>query len=115
MSGLSTHVLDTSLGRPAAGLRVVLQRRASGGEFECIARCQTDAQGRVADLLSGAPLVAGIYQLCFSSGDYFRAQHRATLYPAVHVLFEVAAEPGGQHYHIPLLLNPYGYSTYRGT
>jgi 5-hydroxyisourate hydrolase len=111
MSGISTHVLDTSSGRPAAGVSLVLERAADAG-WEAIARGVTDADGRARELLSSAA-ERGRYRLTFDTGAYFRARGVAGLYPEVVVTF--AVERGEDHYHVPLLLSPYGYSTYRGS
>ncbi len=110
MSTLSTHVLDTMHGRPAAGLTVVL----SGPEGE-IARGRTDADGRCPGL-APAGLAPGRYALRFSVGAYFRGQDVAL--PEPPFLDEVTVDFGiaeGAHYHVPLLVSPYGYSTYRGS
>lgn len=111
MTSLSTHVLDTMHGRPAVGLNVAL----SGPDGE-IARGITDADGRCPDLAQGA-LAAGRYTLRFSVADYFRALGVALPDPPfldeVAVDFGIAADGG--HYHVPLLVSPYGYSTYRGS
>lgn len=111
MNTLSTHVLDTMNGRPASGLALVL----SGPDGE-IARGTTNADGRCPDLAPGA-LPPGRYALRFSVGDYFRALGVALSDPAflddVTVDFGIAADGG--HYHVPLLVSPYGYSTYRGS
>lgn len=113
MSGITTHILDTSKGRPASGVLVVLERRAEGGHHE-IGRGNTDADGRLRTLVpAGTNLVAGTYQLTFHTGAYFAADGVTGFYPEVTIAFEVR-DPA-QHYHVPLLLNPYGYSTYRGS
>ncbi len=106
-SPITTHILDTALGRPAAGVRVVLDRLA-GEEVE-VGSGTTDADGRVLDFGFSA-LEAGVYRLTFHVGDYAKG---ATFYPRVPVIFEVVATD--EHYHVPLLLNPFGYSTYRGS
>ena len=112
MSPITTHVLDTARGRPAAGLRVLLEVR-EGRSFRVLARGTTDANGRVSDLLEGGRLKRGTYRLTFDTARYFRAARRRAFYPHVALLFEVG-DPG-QHYHVPLLLSPYGYTTYRGS
>jgi len=112
MSPITTHVLDTARGRPAAGLRVVLEVRAGRG-FRLLARGTTDANGRIADLLEGGRLKRGTYRLTFDTARYFRATRRSIFYPSVTLLFEV--QDPRQHYHVPLLLSPFGYSTYRGS
>ena len=115
---LTTHVLDTSSGLPAAGLRVDLVRMGAHGPAEAVASARTNADGRCdAPLLEGAAMVPGIYQLVFCAGDYFRDLGIALPDPAfldaVPVRFGIADVD--RHYHVPLLLSPYGYSTYRGS
>jgi hydroxyisourate hydrolase len=113
MSGITTHVLDTSLGRPAAGVAVRLARREGAAWIE-LGRGATDADGRCQSLLpEGVSLQASIYRLSFDAGAYFGGRGLPTFYPEVSVVFEVR-EPA-QHHHVPLLLSPFGYSTYRGT
>ena len=109
---ISTHVLDTSLGRPAAGLAVTLRRRGADGDWSVVGRAVTDADGRVKDI-AGAPLVAGDYRLEFATGKYLTALGIDPFYPEVFVT--VAATDGEAHLHVPLLLSPFGYSTYKGT
>ncbi|HEX4672533.1 MAG TPA: hydroxyisourate hydrolase [Solirubrobacteraceae bacterium] len=111
MSGVTTHVLDTSRGRPAVGVPVVLARAVESG-WEPLGRGATDADGRVPDLLESAP-EGGRYRLTFDTGAYFRAVGEAGFYPEVSVTFVVG--PGEEHCHVPLLLSPFGYSTYRGS
>jgi len=109
MSTISTHVLDTSLGRPAAGIRVTLRRDSS-----LIGSGMTDEDGRVRDLLEkGSMLTEGDYTLSFSVGDYFANSKRETFYGDIQISFRIGA--GTEHYHVPLLLSPFGYSTYRGS
>jgi 5-hydroxyisourate hydrolase len=110
VSTLSTHVLDTSLGTPARGIRVTLERAADGAS---LGTGVTDADGRIAELpaLRG-PLVAGEYRLRFAVAEYFATTGRDTFYSEIVVAFRVAAD---QHYHVPLLLSPFGYATYRGS
>ena len=111
MSGITTHVLDTSRGRPAAGVPVVLERAVDSG-WQPVGRGTTDADGRVGDLLRSPPEV-GRYRLSFDTDTYFRSLGEAGFYPEVSVTFVVGH--GEEHYHVPLLLSPFGYSTYRGS
>lgn len=108
MSYISAHVLDAAAGAPAAGVQVQLAARVG----EPIASATTDANGRVSDF-GPDDLEPGQYQVTFGSGDYFAARGVECFYPTVTVLFTVAA--GQTHYHIPLLLSPYSYTTYRGS
>lgn len=112
MSAITTHVLDTARGRPAAGVGVVLEQRTSPDTWEERGRGLTDADGRLRELLQ-APLEAAVYRLTFDPADYFAAQGVESFYPHVIVVFEV--RNSGQHHHVPLLLSPFGYSTYRGS
>ena len=112
MSGISTHVLDTALGQPARGIRVVVERSSSSGTWTPEGEGRTDVNGRIAQLLrSGDPLEEGPYRLTFHVGDYFEG--RECFYNEITVEFVVRDK--ASHYHIPLLLSPYGYTTYRGT
>ena len=115
MGRLTTHVLDTATGRPAAGLAIDLYRLDDGEEKVTSAR--TNADGRVdGPLLEGPDFVPGTYELRFHAGDYLRAAATLPDPPFLDVIpirFGIAA--GDQHYHVPLLLSPYGYSTYRGS
>lgn len=104
MSTLSTHVLDTSTGEPAVGMPVHLSRSAEGA-WETVTTMTTDDDGRAA--VPGG-LAGGIYRLGFETGEYGNE-----FYPFVHVVFSV--DDSREHYHVPLLLSPYGYSTYRGS
>jgi len=112
-SPITTHVLDTALGRPAEGVGVRLERLVTAGAFEEIARGVTNADGRVADLLAPGSLSAGTYRLTFDTGAYLERSGRTGFYPSVPVVFDV--ERTDEHYHVPLLLSPHGYSTYRGS
>lgn len=109
MSQVTTHVLDLATGRPAAGIAVVLERVGGGNAPERIASATTGADGRVATLGPDA-LAAGVYQLRFDVGSY---QGGRGFYPEIAISFRV--EGKAQHYHVPLLLSPWGYSTYRGS
>jgi 5-hydroxyisourate hydrolase len=109
---ITTHVLDTARGRPAAGVPVVLERAGDGG-WEELGRGATEADGRLRDLVAeGSTPGAGRYRLTFDTGAYFRDRGEAAFYPEVTVVFTVAAD---EHHHVPLLLSPFGYSTYRGS
>jgi 5-hydroxyisourate hydrolase len=113
MSAITTHVLDTARGRPAAGIPVALEGR-TGREWLAIGTGVTDTDGRCRTLLApGAALVAGIYRLTFDTASYFASDGVQSFYPEVRVTFEVR-DPQ-QHYHVPLLISPYGYTTYRGS
>jgi 5-hydroxyisourate hydrolase len=112
MSGLTSHVLDLALGQPARGLALRLEVQ-EGKSWRSLAAGVTDADGRAGDLLGGRPLEARTYRLTFETGAYFAAAGRPTFYPRVEVTFDVAAP--GDHHHVPLLLSPFGYSTYRGS
>lgn len=113
MSQITTHVLDVSKGWPAAGVPVVLEIEDTAGVWKELSRGATDGDGRLRHLLSPDSLVEGTYRLSFDTGSYFESCKIATLYPRVTVEFQVGDRRG--HYHIPLLLSPYGYSTYRGS
>lgn len=111
---LSTHVLDTSFGVPARGLRVVLERVDEHGEVEVVGTGVTDAEGRLRDVAGAdGALSKGVYRLRFDTGHYFAHHERATLYPEVAIVIRIDGD--AQHYHVPLLLSAYGYTTYRGT
>lgn len=112
MSQITTHVLDTASGTPAAGLSITLYRHDDGTWHE-LASGVTDEDGRMPDVLPDGPLPAGTYRMHFATGAYFSAMDVKGFYPWADVVFELDA--GGEHYHVPLLLAPYGYSTYRGS
>jgi 5-hydroxyisourate hydrolase len=105
---VSTHVLDASAGTPAAGVHVTLEGRAADGSWEAAGHSETDADGRTR---FPGDLAAGEYRLTFGTGAYFAARGTPSFYPEVTVTFSVAAG----HYHVPLLLSPFAYSTYRGS
>ena len=109
---LTTHVLDTARGRPAAGVRVTVEARDGDG-WRPVAQGVTDADGRVPGLVPEGALAAGVHRLSFATGDWFRTEGLEGFYPEVTVVCRIA-DPG-DHYHVPLLLSPYGYSTYRGS
>lgn len=111
-SPITTHVLDVSLGKPAAGVLVTLSRMSDGAFIE-LARGTTNDDGRVTDLLAPGALVRGTYRISFSVAPYFHAGGRSAFYPHVDIVFLVEAP--NEHFHVPLLLSPFGYSTYRGS
>ena len=112
MNSITTHILDTKLGRPAAGVPVVLEKQKEAN-WEELARAVTNRDGRTDALVPPGSLDGGVYRLNFATGAYFASQHTATFYPYVAIAFEVTDT--SQHYHVPLLLSPFGYSTYRGS
>lgn len=110
---ISTHILDTSAGRPAAGVTVRLTYR-QGGSWKLVSEAVTNEDGRVPVLLApDEPAAAGTYRLMFDVADYFATRQQDTFYAEIAIEF-VMRDPS-QHYHVPLLLSPYGYSTYRGS
>ena len=112
MSQLTTHILDTTKGKPAEGVTIILYQGAND-EWTELARGTTNSDGRIKDLLSDdSTLQLGIYKMRFETKDYFDKQAVATFYPYVEIVFDIQS---AEHYHIPLLLNPFGYSTYRGS
>lgn len=113
MSQITTHVLDISLGRPAANVPVLLELEIPGGDWKQLGQGVTEADGRSKNLLAPGSLQAGTYRLTFDTRAYFAARKIDSLYPQVTIVFEV--RHAAEHYHIPLLLSPYGYSTYRGS
>lgn len=108
MSHVTTHVLDSSLGRPAAGIEIQLQEL----DGSPIATGITNADGRVPEL-GPERLAAGAYRLVFATGAYFAASSTPTFYPSITIDFDLADE--SSHYHVPVLLSPFAYSTYRGS
>ncbi|KAA3610515.1 MAG: hydroxyisourate hydrolase [Calditrichaeota bacterium] len=112
MSQITTHVLDTSLGRPGQKIKIELQK-PDGVNWKTIAQGVTNDDGRISDLLKpDEVLEPGVYKMFFHSGDYFRFMGINTFFPYVEIVFETTDT---EHYHVPLLLNPFGYSTYRGS
>ena len=112
MSQITTHILDTSAGLPAQGVAVSLFQQQDK-DWTAIASGQTNKDGRIPDLLSPEEkLPTGIYKLRFDTQTYFDRNEISSFYPFVEVVFHISDQ---QHYHVPLLLNPFGYSTYRGT
>ena len=111
-SPITTHVLDTAKGGPAAGVRITLER-LNEGVFEVLSDGVTDDDGRVADLLAPGTLETGTYRITFFVGAYHETQGTPGFYPEVPVRFEIRATD--EHYHVPLLISPFGFSTYRGS
>ena len=113
-SPITTHVLDLATGRPGADIHVVLDQRDAAGRWSRLAEGRTNADGRIADLLkSEAVLPPALYRLCFCVAPYFEAQGRESFYETIPIVFKI--EDSEEHYHVPLLLSPFGYSTYRGS
>ena len=118
MTGLTTHVLDTAVGKPAHGLKIDLYR-LDGDSHALLKTVETNADGRVdgGPMLIGDSFAIGTYELVFHAGDYLRANGAALADPAfldvIPIRFGIADTTA--HYHVPLLLSPYGYSTYRGS
>ncbi|MFZ0796451.1 MAG: hydroxyisourate hydrolase [Terriglobales bacterium] len=114
MTRISTHVLDTTQGQPAKDVPVRLERQDATGNWWLLASARTDQDGRCAQLLpENEALAPGVYRLGFETATYFAACKLDGLYPSVEIIFQV--RDGEQHFHIPLLLNPNGYTTYRGS
>lgn len=115
MSGLTTHILDQAAGKPAAGVAVRVSRR-EGQALSLVAELRTDADGR-ARLIEGEALAVGGYRLEFSIGEHFKASGLPVTDPPFLdvVVIDFAVSNTAQHWHVPLLVSPYGYSTYRGS
>ncbi|TGE26957.1 hydroxyisourate hydrolase [Hymenobacter metallicola] len=113
MSQITTHILDTTLGRPAQGVTIALAGLLEGDTWQELARGRTNQDGRIPDLLAkDQQLPLGTYKMKFFTQEYFEQHGTTIFYPFVEIVFNVLA---AEHYHIPLLLNPFGYSTYRGS
>ncbi|MDQ2870927.1 MAG: hydroxyisourate hydrolase [Acidobacteriota bacterium] len=111
MSAITTHILDTARGRPAAGVPLLLEVRSGGTAWTAVSKAVSDSDGR-ALLLETVP-GRGTYRLTFDTGAYFASVNVVGFYPQVQVVFEIT--DAGSHHHVPLLLSPFGYSTYRGS
>ena len=109
---ITTHVLDTAQGRPGKGIAIELER-ADHDTWKLVGDASTDDDGRLKTLTPPGTLTAGRYRIRFQTGQYFESLGLATFFPVVEIQFTVA--DGTQHFHVPLLLSPYGYSTYRGS
>ncbi len=115
---LTTHILDTATGRPAAGVKITLHAIGADGQAQLVSTHVTNADGRCDQpILSGASLQTGVYELVFEIGDYFRASGTPLAEPAFldRIPIRFGLCDAGAHYHVPLLVSPYGYSTYRGS
>lgn len=112
MKSISTHVLDVARGRPAAALPVTIEKK-EGASFTRLNSGKTDADGRVKDLVPSGELTEGTYRITFDTESYFSSIGVEGFYPEAAVVFVV--RDANAHYHVPLLLSPYGYSTYRGS
>jgi len=113
MSPITTHVLDTARGVPAAGLHVRLEVRSGTGRWRTLGRGITDPSGRLANILPEGRPRPSVYRLTFDTAAYFRTRKLRCFYPSVTVVFEI--RDSSEHYHVPLLLSPFGYQTYRGS
>jgi 5-hydroxyisourate hydrolase len=109
---ITTHVLDTSLGKPGAAIAVELER-IEGSTWQLVGGGVTDGDGRLRTLTPQGPVQPGTYRIRFQTAPYFAAQGTQGFFPLVEIQFTVV--DGAQHYHVPLLLSPYGFSTYRGS
>lgn len=113
MSQITTHILDTTLGKPAQGVSIVLEHLTTEKKWIPLGEGKTNSDGRLPDLLSSEiKLSPGTYRLIFDTDSYFKTNGIKGFYPSVTIAFEVV---DNSHYHVPLLLNPFGYSTYRGS
>jgi 5-hydroxyisourate hydrolase len=111
---ITTHVLDTSRGMPAANVAITLDLFVAPDKWEAVATASTNSDGRAPNLVpKHHALAAGTYRLTFHTGTYFAEQRVEAFYPQVEIQF-IVKDPA-QHYHVPLLLSPFGYSTYRGS
>lgn len=112
-SPITTHILDLQSGRPADGVEVLLDRHDNVGAWVRIASATTDADGRIADLLEEGTLQVATYRLTFELKPYLQTHERPLFFSRAAIEFTI--DDPTQHYHVPLLLSPYGYSTYRGS
>ena len=110
MSHVTTHVLDAAFGAPAVGVAVAFDQQTPDGWRE-IGEGATDDDGRIREL-GPATLPEGVYRLTFNTGDYFEETQRDAFYPEICIVFRIQ---GPEHYHVPVLLSPFSYSTYRGS
>ena len=111
MASISTHVLDTARGRPAEGIPILLETLGEA-DWEKLASGSTNADGRIANFLDDTQIEPGVYRMTFDTYAYYQRFQTRTFYPMVRIMFEIFED---QHHHVPLLLSPWGYSTYRGS
>lgn len=112
MKSISTHILDITRGKPAQGVPVTLEKK-NGDAYSKLKSGSTDADGRIKDLVADGDLTEGTYRITFDTGAYWKATGVDGFYPEASVVFEI--RDASAHYHVPLLLSPFGYSTYRGS
>ena len=110
---LTTHVLDTSVGRPGVGISITLARKSGDDTWETLSSATTDADGRAGGFVEAATFTPAIYRLTFATGEYYRTRDVNSFYPTIAIEFQVSST--SEHYHVPLLLSPHGYTTYRGS
>lgn len=109
---LSSHILDIHTGKPASGVNIILSKQDTSGQWSIVEDRMTDVNGRVKDFLEETPDGhRGIYKLTYMVGPYFELQGQDSFYPFIEVVFQIK---DNAHYHVPITLSPYGYSTYRG-
>lgn len=110
---LSSHILDINVGKPAQGVKIILSKLQASGQWVTVEERTTDENGRVKDFLEEKPGGnAGVYKLTYQVAPYFEAQGQDSFYPFIEVVFQIRDDA---HYHVPITLSPYGYSTYRGS
>jgi 5-hydroxyisourate hydrolase len=109
---ITTHVLDTSAGKPGKHIRIALELQTASG-WLTLGHGVTDDDGRLRTLTQAGPVEPGTYRIRFDTGEYYQRQSTSCFFPTVEIQFTVV--DGSQHYHVPLLLSPFGYSTYRGS
>lgn len=109
---ISCHILDTALGKAVANVPLIIYRQSNNGEWQDLARSTTNEDGRASQLVKASDFQSGIYKLRFEVQTYFDINKIASFYPYIEIVIKCEQ---GQHYHVPLLLSPFGYTTYRGT
>lgn len=113
MTRITTHILDLSRGKPAPNVEVTLERAGPDRRWQRLGAARTDANGRIADFPGAGELIAGAHRLRFAVAAYFDSQSIKAFFPSVEITFDVTSP--SEHHHVPLLLSPFGYSTYRGS